>query len=99
MKKMTSKLETPLKDKCIGWAKAQPNLWIVKIWGGGMQEGGIPDILACYKGKFIAIELKRPDGEGVLAPRQQAQLNRIERAGGIAKVIDSLDDFKEIFND
>jgi len=94
---MTSSLETPLKDKCMRWAKAQPNLWIVKILGGGIQEGGIPDILACYKGRFIAIELKRPDGEGALAIRQDAQLRRIKKAGGTAVVIDNLEDFKRIF--
>ena len=29
-----------------------------KIWGGGFQSAGIPDIIGCYKGYFIGIEAK-----------------------------------------
>jgi len=83
----------------MGWAKARPDIWLMKVMGNSIQTGGIPDILACYKGKFYAIELKRPDGQGVLATRQEAQLRRIIRAGGIGVVVDSLEQFKEIFND
>lgn len=83
----------------MGWAKAHPDIWVAKIMGNAIQSGGIPDILACYRGRFIAIELKRPDGKGKLDPRQELQLIRISKAGGIAKVIDSLDGFKQIFAD
>ena len=98
-KKMTSRLEGTLKDKCMGWAKAHPDIWLMKVMGNSIQTGGVPDILACHKGRFIAIELKRPDGEGTLAKRQEAQLSRIIRAGGIGAVVESLDQFKELFND
>ena len=32
----------------------------IKIHGSNFQEPGIPDIIACYKGKFIGIETKAP---------------------------------------
>lgn len=43
---------------------------------------GVPDILICLRGKFIAIELKR-DGK-MPTKLQELKLEKIRRAGGIA---------------
>lgn len=48
---------------------------------------GIPDILACYRGLFLGIECKAPDGR--LRPRQRLELDLIRQAGGIALVVRS----------
>ena len=56
-----------------------------KIWGGGFQQAGIPDIIGCYKGKFVAIELKTDVGR--LSDLQKVILKRIEDNGGVALVI------------
>ena len=45
---------------------------------------GIPDLLACFKGKFIAIELK-VDGEEA-TPIQKYRIKQIVKAGGLAFV-------------
>lgn len=71
----------------------------MKVVGSPVQAGGIPDIIICKNGKFIAMELKRPDGEGILASRQEAQLERINRAGGYGLVIDSYEQFVKTMND
>ncbi len=57
-----------------------------KIQGSeeSFQEVGIPDLLVCYRGRFIGIEVKMPGEEPT--PKQLAVLRRIERAGGIALV-------------
>ena len=93
---MTSKLEHPLQTKCLRWAKAQQGVWIFKVVGSAVQESGVPDTILCVNGKFVAIELKRPDGEGVVSDIQVAQIDRIHRAGGVAEVVDSFQDFKDI---
>lgn len=60
-----------------------------KVWGNPVQEKGIPDIICCYRGRFLAFELKRgPDEEAT--PYQQYQIGRITRAGGVARVIHSV---------
>lgn len=56
-----------------------------KIWGGGYQEAGIPDILGCYKGYFIGIELKTDKGR--LSELQKYQLKRIEDNNGFSLVL------------
>jgi penicillin-binding protein-related factor A (putative recombinase) len=59
-------------------------LWYFKVAGGPLQRSGIPDIIGVYKGKFFAIEVKRPGLKPT--PKQMAELKAIEQAGGIAIV-------------
>lgn len=55
-----------------------------KIHGGDpMQEVGIPDLLVCYRGRFVGLEGKQP-GESP-SPKQKQILDEIEKAGGIAQ--------------
>lgn len=55
---------------------------------------GVPDILACVKGRFIAIEVKMP-GE-TPKPNQEAFLAAIKNCGGIAMWTDNLEEVKMI---
>jgi hypothetical protein len=55
---------------------------------------GSSDILCCYQGRFIAIEVKRPTGS-VLSLDQKKFLEEIILSGGIAFVAKSIDDVKE----
>lgn len=51
---------------------------------------GKADILGVYKGRFLAIEVKRPHGR--LSAEQEAFLSQIEANGGLAFVATSIDD-------
>ena len=58
---------------------------------------GVPDVLACVRGRFVAVEVK---GRGdTLKPIQAAQIERIKAAGGRAFVVESVQEFKEIINE
>lgn len=60
--------------------------WFVKYWGGGrFTKSGIPDILVCYKGRFIAVETKADTGEPSLI--QLLTLKEIRKAKGIAVLL------------
>lgn len=50
-------LERDFQKKVIKFLKDN-NIYYIKVWGGGYQKAGIPDLIICLKGKFIAIELK-----------------------------------------
>lgn len=54
---------------------------------------GIPDLLVCYKGRFIGLELKVPPYKPT--PIQLANLKKIEKAGGIGKVFAHSVNWKE----
>lgn len=55
-----------------------------KVYGSVFQKVGIPDIVGCYKGKFIAIEVKAPGKENNLTKIQETCINKIKLAGGLA---------------
>jgi len=51
----------------------------------GFGRSGIPDIIVCYCGQFIAIECKA--GKNTTTALQRRELSAIEDAGGYALVI------------
>lgn len=51
----------------------------------GFGRAGVPDIIACYKGYFIAIEAKYGKNTTTLA--QDHELQAIKNSGGISMVI------------
>lgn len=69
------------------------NCYYVNIHGNGIQRAGVPDRLICYRGFFIGLELKRPDGKGRESNRQKIEGNKIMDAGGIYACIDNVADF------
>lgn len=75
----------------------EPIYWIC-FAGSQFGTAGL-DILICYRGQFIAVEVKRFDGKGKLTKRQILTLGQIATAEGATFVVDSeealtrLDDF------
>jgi hypothetical protein len=69
-----------------------------KIHGGDnpFQAVGIPDQLVCFIGQFIGIEAKMP-GEP-LRPAQRVALGEIYRAGGVAAVVETFEQAKQLLS-
>ena len=65
-----------------------------KEHGGPYGCAGIPDIICCYKGRFIGLECKLPDGR--LTELQERAIEKINRAGGIACRVESVEDVKRV---
>lgn len=57
--------------------------WVLKYWAGSQYtKSGIPDLLCCINGYFVAIEVKAEKGK--LSPLQEHQIGEIHKAGGEA---------------
>ena len=56
---------------------------------------GIPDIICCYKGLFIGLELKQENGRAT--DLQKRKLEAINNAGGIGLIIKNLEEVKKLF--
>lgn len=54
--------------------------WFVKFHANSYTKKGVPDILCCFKGKFIGIEIKASNGRPSVL--QLRNLKGIEDAGG-----------------
>ena len=63
---------------------------------GGYGSSGAPDIVVCHKGKFYGLEVK--SGENKPTALQMDNLNRIEKNGGYAFVINesNVNDYMEV---
>jgi hypothetical protein len=66
--------------------------WGFKPMMMGYGRKGIPDIIGCYKGLFVAIEVKA--GEGKLTPWQEVEEREIKESGASHSVARSADDVK-----
>ena len=64
-----------------------------KHWGGPMSERGVADLICCWQGRYLAIEVKTR--KGTLSDDQVRFLERVKSAGGIALVARSVDDVIE----
>ena len=53
------------------------------------QEVGVPDILICLWGQFVGAEVKQPGGK--LRPLQRVVLHEIFEAGGVAAVLETVE--------
>lgn len=86
--------EKNFENKVKKFLKEQ-NCYFLKYWGGGQfTKSGVPDILCCCNGSFVAIELKAPNGKP--SELQLHNLKRIDEARGYALLLypDKFDDFK-----
>ncbi len=83
-----------------GFYKGMSQMYRVKL-----ADEGTPDLLACVKGKFLAIEVKNSPKE-VLAWKRSAETDRrsaaqhfqqdsIREAGGFTLVVSSVDELEE----
>lgn len=93
-----------LKDKKMEESKIQRKIisyintigYCVKIQSAS--KSGVPDLLCCVNGRFIALEIKRCCG-GITSPLQEYNIQLIQNAGGIAHVVSSLEEVKNILGD
>ena len=74
------------------YLKTVPGLFFWKEHGGMYGTAGIPDIIVCYKGRFIAFEAKV--GYNKPTELQTQTINQIIRSGGIAEVVYTVDAVK-----
>lgn len=82
--------EGKVKAKLKAWYAANlPDHWRVSPRGGPFGKAGCPDDIICYKGVFIAIEVKSDVGD--LSAVQLLHLKLIQKAGGISAVIRGYD--------
>lgn len=84
-------LEKDLQKKILQRLKAEG--WFVKYSG---LFRGVPDILGCIYGRFVAIEVKRPGGGGRPTRLQLDQICAIRARGGYAYIVESMDQLEAI---
>lgn len=60
--------------------------YFIKYWAGAVfTKSGVPDVLCCCNGYFLAIELKAPTGKP--SDLQIYNINKINETGGFAIIL------------
>lgn len=94
------KKESGIQSDCLDYLRGNKKKqvkgiggWWLNFHGGDpYMPRGLPDIIGCYRGRFVAFEVKRP-GE---APRkiQGKVMRTLKAAGALTAVVYSVEDVK-----
>ena len=82
--------ETRIVRAIIATLSGWPRTWLMKVHGGAFQAAGVPDIIGCIDGRFVALEVKVPGAKPTRL--QELILSRIEAAGGLTGVVTSVEE-------
>ena len=82
--------EKTITNQILKYLKSLPECFAFKEHGGLYGTSGIPDIIVCYKGKFLAFEVKTEKGK--LSKLQEMAIAKIRKANGMAFKVTSLEE-------
>ena len=72
-------------------------IYCVKVHQTGLSQKGTPDILCCYKGRFIALEVKTATGK--TTGLQDREHLMIMKSGGICRIVRTVQAVKDILDE
>jgi hypothetical protein len=75
-------LEKDIVAAILRYLRTLPGTFCWKEHVGAYGTAGIPDIIVCFRGQFVALEVKQPGGK--TTPLQTATIAKIKAAGGAA---------------
>ena len=84
--------ESTIQNKIRLWLEKQ-GYYVVKVIVANKK--GVPDLIVCVNGKFVGLEVKTP--KGTPSELQSYNLGKINECGGLAMIVRSVDDVKELF--
>lgn len=88
--------ESTFQSKAIEYIQKRGG-YVVKVHVSAYQKQGVPDLIVCYMGMFVAFELKAKRGTA-----KQLQLfnkEQIQHAGGTAKVVKTLKEIEDTLDE
>lgn len=90
-------LEKDITNKILRYLKGLDKCYCFKEHGGSYGSSGIPDIICCYRGRFIAFEVKTQKGKTTAL--QEANIRKINESDGKAVVVRSVDEVKNVIRE
>ena len=90
-------LEKDITNAILRYLKTVPGCFCWKQSGEMYGTAGLPDIICCINGAFVAFEVKTPSGK--LTTLQESTLRKINAAKGKACKVTSLQEVKEIITE
>ncbi|GHV05982.1 hypothetical protein FACS1894217_03790 [Clostridia bacterium] len=89
-------LERDIVSSITRHLKTVPNCFFWKEHGGQYGTAGLPDLICCINGRFVAFEVKTPVGK--LTKLQEITIQRIKDSKGEAYKVTSVEDVRAVIN-
>jgi len=86
--------EKDITNAIMRYLKTVPCCFCWKQHGGQYGTAGLPDIILCFNGRFVAFEVKTPSGK--LTKLQETTITKIIAAKGEAFKVTSVEEVREI---
>ena len=86
--------EKDIVSAIMRYLKTVPHTFYWKEHGGMYGTAGLPDIICCIGGRFVAFEVKTPTGK--LSKLQEITIRNIRAAKGEAFMVTSVEEVKEV---
>ncbi|MCL2301532.1 MAG: VRR-NUC domain-containing protein [Firmicutes bacterium] len=87
-------LEKDITAAILRYLRSLPECFCWKEHGGSYGAAGIPDIICCYRGRFLGLEVKQLGNK--MTRLQEVTLERIRAALGVAHMVTSLAEARAI---
>lgn len=88
--------EKNIANAIMRYLKTVPDCFCWKEHGGMYGTAGLPDIICCIGGRFVALEVKTASGK--LTKLQETMIRKIRAAKGEAYKVTSVEDVKNILD-
>lgn len=88
--------ESDFVKAIIKYLRSLTDCFCWKEHGGMYGTAGIPDVICCYRGRCYGFEVKTDTGEPT--ELQKATIRKIQKAGGTALVVRSVDEVRAVIN-
>jgi len=88
--------EKDITTAIMRYLKTVPGCFAFKEHGGMYGTAGLPDVICCYCGRFVAFEVKTPEGR--LTKLQENTITKIKAAKGQAFKVTSVEEVRKILD-
>lgn len=86
--------EQAIQASIKNYLEKEHNAYVVKVISAS--KAGVPDLIACISGRFVAFEVKTPNTYANVSRLQLHNLSSIRKSKGEAFVVCSVKEVKEI---
>ena len=87
--------ESTLQRQIVAYLQGR-GAYVFKAVGSAYQQAGTPDLLVCWRGLFIGLEIKVPGKRST--PVQDHEIHKIREAGGCGAVVKSIEDVEGVLD-
>lgn len=71
--------------------------FVFKVHGSALMMAGLPDLICCYRGKFIGVEVKMPGNKA--SKIQERVHEKIQAANGLVAVVYDIEQALNLLDD